>query len=218
MSVFSEWSLHEFFNFQEIKISFDIFHFLAWTRFQIKIFISLPVGLFSLQVYFNVCSCNYYLMLTFQSINAINNQGNSPLPQTVGPVNGQHHSSEVVVVGSKISGEGCRHCTTTRYRHIAALMRIINLLASLSLSFQDLKIRNHIVHGWILNVQNTMSEFNTMSKFGKEHILFWVEQPFPASFSSSWFSPPVGFCQWWLPQILWPGLSVLLHVTVDKSQ
>lgn len=157
-------------------------------------------------------------MLTFQSINAINNQGNSPLPQTVGPVNGQHHSSEVVVVGSQISGEGCRHCTTTRDRHSAALMGIINLLASLSLSFQDLKTRNHIVHGWILNVLNTMSEFNTMSKFGKEHILFWVEQPFPASFSSSWFSPPVGFCQWWLPQILWPGLSVLLHVTVDKSQ
>lgn len=99
-------------------------------------------------------------MLTFQSINAINNQGNSPLPQTVGPVDGQHHSSEVVVVGSQISGEGCRHCTTTRYRHSAALMRIINLLASLSLSFQDLETRNHIVHGYRTQCQNSIQWVN----------------------------------------------------------
>lgn len=199
------------------KICFEIFHFLAWKRFQIGSFISLTVGSFLLPVYFNVYSCNYQERLTFQSINAINNQGNSPLPQTVGPVDGQHHPSEVVVVRSQVSGKGCRHCTTTGYRHRAALMGIVNLLASLSLSFQNLKTRNHIVPWWILNVQNWVSGFNIMSKFGKEHLLFWAEQPFPASFSSSWFSPPVGFCQWWLPQNLWPGPSVWLRATVNKS-
>lgn len=79
--------------------------------------------------------------LTSQNVHRINDERDASLAQTVGPVDGQHDTAEIVVVRAHVGGESASHGTASKYRHQTALIGVKHLLTSLTLSPQNLKIK-----------------------------------------------------------------------------
>ena len=81
---------------------------------------------------------NEILLLTSEHIHRVNDQWNATLPQTSWPMNSEHDTAEVVVVGAKVCGKACSHRAAPWHGNQAPLVRVKDLLTPLPLATQNL--------------------------------------------------------------------------------